>query len=256
MGLDELKDKYRAFPIWARLMMALIIGIAPGACSYFDEVEAIESRLLEEQTREEAARTKFEASRKTKSEIPKLVDKLEFTEDQIKEASKRLPQNYLMESILSMTATNAKQVGLSLTGFKPSCELKAAEPEFKYVERAIDVSASGKFQQLASFFDKMVHSETMLFIRDIVIEPHSSEAVDDGSANNLTPYQVAELSRRNLTLNATFKVVVYRAMKPTEEPDFQSKESCESVESTEELTPAPAGTPPAVDPAPTEAPPG
>ena len=61
MGLDELKDKYRTFPMWARLAMAVIIGIAPGACSYFDEVEVIGNALQEAQGREDAARVKFEA---------------------------------------------------------------------------------------------------------------------------------------------------------------------------------------------------
>jgi Tfp pilus assembly protein PilO len=237
MGLDELKDKYRSFPIWARLMMAFIIGIAPGACSYFDEIEQIESGLLEAQMREAAARAKFEADRKTKGEIPKLEEQLVFTEGQLDKASKKLPESYLIESVLTLTATNAKQAGLTLTSFKPNCELKG-QSDFKFVERAISVTAAGKFQQLASFFDKMVHSEMMLFIREIDIEPTASAGRDPSAAASLTPYQAAELSRQNLTLNASFKVVVFRAMKAEEESTFDERKSCDDpAQTAEELTP-------------------
>jgi Tfp pilus assembly protein PilO len=255
--MDELKDKYRAFPIWARLLMAFIIGIAPGACSYFDEVGVVEAGLAEAQAREEVARQKFEASRKTKAEIPKLEEQLVFTEGQLEQASKKLPESYLIESVLSLTATNAKQAGISLTGFKPSCELKG-QSEFKFVERAIAVSAVGKFQQLASFFDKMVHSEMMLFVREIAIEPNGSKAVDatPEATTELTPYQIAEKARQNLTLKASFKVVVFRAMKTEEETYFENKESCETESpSAEAITPVPPGAqdPTAPAPVPTDA---
>ena len=250
MGLDELKDKYRAFPIWARLMMALIIGIAPGACSYFDEVESVEAGLTEAQNREEAARMKFEADRKTKANIPKLEEELDFTEGQLEVAAKRLPESYLIETILSLTATNAKQAGIYLTSFKPSCELKG-EAEFKYIEREIAVTATGKFQQIAGFFDKMVHSDVMLFIRGIVIEPRPATAI---AGPEITPFQAAENARRDLTLNATFKVVVFRAMKDEEAEVFENKENCDAVPA-DELTPPPEAinTPP-TDAAPTPAP--
>ena len=238
-GMDELKEKYRAFPIWARLLMAFIIGIAPGACSYFDEVEVVESGLAEATAREDAARLKFEASRKTKAEIPKLEEQLVFTEGQLEQASKKLPESYLIESGLTLTATNAKQAGINLTGFKPSCELKG-QSEFKFVERAIAVSAVGKFQQLASFFDKMVHSEMMLFVREIAIEPNTSQTVEPTTDEMLTPFQIAEKARQNLTLKTSFKIVVFRAMKTEEESYFENKESCETeAPSAEALTPAP-----------------
>jgi len=239
MDFDELKDKYRAFPIWARLSMALIIGIAPGACSYFDEIEMIEQGLVDAQSREDAARVQFEADRKQKANIPKLEEELVFTEGQLEKAIKSLPDGYLIESILALTASNAKRAGINLTGFKPNCELKG-EAEFNYVERTIEVTATGKYQQIAGFFDKMVHSDVMLFIREIVIEP-TANAVDasrDSQAG--TPFQLAELSRRNLLLRASFKIVVFRAMKPEEASYFDRKETCETdMETAAGMTPIP-----------------
>jgi hypothetical protein len=160
----------------------------------------------------------------------------------LEQAAKKLPESYLIESILSLTASNAKQAGINLTGFKPSCELKG-QADFKYVEREIDVTASGKFQQLASFFDKMVHTDVMLFLRAISIEPFSAVEENENRTGEKSPYQIAQLARQNLSLNASFKVVVFRAMKDEESDYFERKENCATEEEEMLLPPAAVNAP-------------
>lgn len=234
MSLDELKEKYKSLPMSARVLMALIIGILPGACSYLDEVETVESSLVEAESKELAARAQFEANRKEKTNIPKLEEELAYTEEQLEKAKKKLPESYLMENVLALTAGHAKASGVKMKKFEPLCELKGVA-EFKYVERLINVEIEGKYQQIASFFDRMVHSESMLFIREIDMEraPLPNMVVmfprqlnDRGPPpSNL---EVAEKSRKMMVLRAAFKLVIFRGMKDEESAFFEYKNSCEN----------------------------
>lgn len=232
MGLDELKEKYRSLPIWARILMALIFGILPGACSYLDEVETVEASLTDAENKESSARNQFEANRKEKANIPKLEEELVYTEEQLEKAKRKLPEGYLMENVLALTAGNAKASGVKMKKFEPLCELKGVG-EFKYVERMIDVEVNGKYQQISSFFDRMVHSESLLFLREIDIDRAPLPGMDvlfpvaiDVVKLPPTQLEVAEKSRLAMTLNAKFKLVIFRGMKDEESVFFEYKNSC------------------------------
>lgn len=263
MSFDELKDKYRALPVWARLMMAVIIGILPGACSYLDEAEVLETQLSDATVKESEARAKFESNRKEKANIPKLEEELAYTEEQLEKAKKKLPEGYLIEDILTLTASNAKKSSVQLKSFEPTCELKG-EADFKYVEFPIKVEVIGKFPAIASFFDRIVHSENMVFIREVDIEragdsgeKSNAAPVVDSSAGAIVDRKTALAMRENLQLAAKFKLVVFRGMKDDEEGYFESKMSCDEDSENMEVPAMPPNIPAAEAPAgaaPTEAP--
>lgn len=247
--MEELKEKYRSLPVWARLLMAFIIGILPGACSYLDEAEILEASLSDAQAKESTARDQFEKNRREKANIPKLEEELAYTEEQLEKAKKSLPEGYLVENVLSLTANSAKSAGVQLERFLPTCELKGGG-DFKYVEFPIDVQVTGKFQQIASFLDKLVHAEMMIFVRALDLKPVVSE--ETTQAHDSTPYSRSVEERRAQRLSADFKLVVFRAMKDEEESYFEARTSCEGGQDGESPDPnfapgAPIKVPPVSD---------
>jgi Tfp pilus assembly protein PilO len=252
--MDELKEKYKSLPFWARLLMALIIGILPGACSYLDEAEVLEASLQEARNAENTARSNFEKNRGEKANIPKLEEELAYTEEQLEKARKKLPEGYLVENVLTVAASSAKAAGVSLRKFTPTCELRG-QGEFKYVEFPIDVQISGKYQQIASYLDKIVHAEMMIFIRRIELRLGDPVDMRD-MQNEASDYNRQLRSRRDQTLNADFQMVVFRGMKDDEEAFFDNRTSCadESGEGAEFVPGQPVEIPPPPAPAPVEAP--
>lgn len=223
--MEELKDKYRSLPFWARLLMALIIGILPGACSYLEEADVLESTLTSARESENTARSNFENNRKEKANIPKLEEELAYTEEQLEKAKKKLPEGYLVEDVLSLAASSAKSAGVMLRRFTPTCELKG-QGEFKYVEFPVNVQVSGKYQQIAAYLDKIVHAEMMIFVRGLTIALGEAPDLRDLRAET-SEYERALRTRREQTLTADFQLVVFRGMKDEEESFFEGRTNCD-----------------------------
>ena len=47
MEIEELKERYKVLPIWARLLTAVVIGLVPAVYVYLDEGDALAARLDE-----------------------------------------------------------------------------------------------------------------------------------------------------------------------------------------------------------------
>ena len=64
MDLEELKERYKMLPMWARLLVAALIGLIPGGWIYYDEGDTLQAQLVTSQSNQEGARAKFEEARR------------------------------------------------------------------------------------------------------------------------------------------------------------------------------------------------
>ncbi len=217
MDFEELKERYKMLPLWARFLIAGIIGLLPGAYIYYDEGDALQAQLDEVGSKESEAREKFEQSRQQKANLPKLEEEMAFTEEQLLKAKKKLPDTYRIEEILQTAATIAKEVGVKLVIFDPLDEIQHPDG-YKYVELPIKTEIQGRFGQIASFFDRIVHLETSIFVRRLEIArvPLQNLTAALATAPAKTEFQIARESRQNLRLTATFELVVFRGMSKEE----------------------------------------
>lgn len=237
MNLDDIKEKYRGAPVWARLTAAAVLGLMPAIWIYMEDSELLATTLQDSQSREVAERAKFEAALGLKSNVPKLEEQLAFTEEQMVKAKKSLPDSYRIEDILERAATLAKESGVRLVTFKPGAEVFNRSPS-QYVELPIATEIEGKFGQIAAFLDRVVHLESSIFVRklDMVRVENVSDAAP--SPATTTAYQTAVRSRQQTAVTAKFDLAIYRAMTDAEALGAEG-----NVPATPPATPPPAPAP-------------
>ena len=218
--MEELKERYKMLPMWARLVLASIVGLIPAAYVYFDEGDALQEQLSTSQDSEEKARDKFEVARKQKANLPQLEEQLVFTEEQLVKAKKKLPDSYKIEEILQKSASIAKQVGVRMINFDPGDEVPHND-DFHFVELPIHTELDGRFAEVMGFFDKIVHLDTSIFIRKIELtrvlkKAQVSSTSQQAEQQNKTEFQLAKDNRDNVRMKATFDLVIFRGMNDAE----------------------------------------
>lgn len=221
MDFEEIKERYKMLPLWARFLIAGILGLLPGAYVYYDEGDALQTQLETTTGEEGEARAKFEEARQQKANVPKLEEELEFTEQQLEKAKKKLPDIFHIEDVLQKAATIAKEVGVKLVKFEPQEDILHRE-DYKFVEKPIKTEIEGRFGQIAAFFDRIVHLETSVFVRKIdvtrVVKEKNDEAEPGPQAQRQkTEFQLAKEARQNLRLRASFDIAMFRGMSKDEE---------------------------------------
>ena len=214
MELEELKEHYKVLPMWSRLLVAVVIGLAPGAYVYYDQGQTLQDNLAAVQMQEDGARTKFEKARRQKANLPKLEEQLSFTQEQLAKAKRKLPDSYRIEDVLEKAATIAKETGVGLLRFDAGDEIPHNET-YHYVELPIVTEVQGRFAQLASYFDRIVHLDGSIFLRHIELVRAKNQTVSQSNRRK-SAYQLAKEARQNLRLKATFELVVYRGMSDAE----------------------------------------
>jgi len=226
ISVDELKERYKMLPVWARLAVAFSVGLTPGIYLYFDEGDALNDKLVESQQLVLSSRQKFEAAREKKANLPQLEEQMAFTEEQLAKAKLKLPDRIVIEDVLQKTATIAKQTGVQLSAFNPSPDIIHTQP-YQYVEAPIAAEITGRFAQVATFLDQMIHLDGTIFMRHIELTRHEPEDKKAIRANQdegpISAFDLAQNARHDLQVHAKFDIVVYRSMNdhdqgPSESP--------------------------------------
>lgn len=211
MDIQELKEKYKAIPVHIRLLIVGVLALAPAAYTLYDEGSALDEKLVTARSLEDANRQAFERDRSKKGNLPKLEEQKAFTMEQLEKARKRLPDQVRIEDILQKAETIAKETGVRLKVFRPEKEVGGGD-EFKYMELPITTEITGKFNQIASFYDRVVHLDGTVYLRKIDIAPLPAALQESGKKAQLSDAEKARRERADLTLAANFQIVVYRSM--------------------------------------------
>lgn len=218
MALEGVKEIYRDMSIVKKAVLIIAVGSTPGACKYMDEAELLNEDLERAYNARDAAKTKFEKARKQKANLPKLEEQLAFTEAELAKASDKLPDEFAMGKILQKTAMIAQDVGIELNLFQPGQESPAGTV-FKYVELPIALQMVGTYGQIATFFDRIVHLDMLVHIKDteLSVAPLESDE-DDATANENQPKELTQRERRqNAKLTGSADMVIFRTLTQKEE---------------------------------------
>lgn len=166
----------------------------------------------------DSAKAKFEKAVNLKNNLPKLEQTLTNTKGELASASKKLPDNFLIENVLQKTAMIAQDVGIELRSFDPG-RVAPSGSTYKYAELPISVQIFGTFSQIASFLDRIVHLELLIHIENLQLELSSLEnktpaALDLSNKINLLAFQ--KRSREFSRLTGTVDIVIYRTLNHNE----------------------------------------
>ena len=226
MDSEELISRYKLMPMAARLLIALLLGIIPAYYIYLEDGDELEKQMNDVKEKLSTLEGKFEKERAKRNKLPELEAKLAFTEQQLKESSKRLPETFLMNDILQEASTIARDVGVELQVFDPGTPEPAGDA-FKYMEMPIELVISGKYTQIANFYDRLANLEKMVHVRNIRLvpmpidnrNPFAAPAVPK-SEENLSGAQ--RTSRADFRIQASAAMVIYRGMTAAEESKIAS----------------------------------
>lgn len=221
MDLDELKERYKLLPLWTRLLMMAILGLAPSAFYYTDTGEYLLEDLENAKNGRDGNRSLFEQARSKKGNLPKLEEQMAFTEQQLEEAKKQLPDVFLVEDLLQRLAAIANESGVVLRAFKPDDEPTPGNGDYKYMELGHETNIEGRYNNVAAFLDKVAHLESSVFIKSIEIDREAGQKAALAGANKennaLQRHKDAIASRKNTRVLAKVKMVAYRSMTDVEQ---------------------------------------
>lgn len=237
MEVEELKERYRGLPVWGRMAIAVVLGLLPAAYIWLDEAEALEEQLEESKTQLDAADAKLKQAVAAKKRIPQIEERLAELEEQLVKAKKALPDTYRVEEVLQKTAAIAKESGVRMTLFNPEKEVPAGQADFRYMQLPIATEIEGKFNQVATYLDKLVHLEHSIFIKSVDIG--SLEPDETTDKTHKSEYQIARENRQNLVVRGKVMMAAHRSMSEKEMNDADVAEAQQPGTPGAQTPPAP-----------------
>ncbi len=230
--LEEQIAKYRNLKNSYRIAICIFLGLLYPAYDFQEQWEISQARLEQTQREREAAEKQFLLGKKQKDDLPRLEEKLQFTENELKEASKKLPNDFKMDDILQKATLIASETGLYLEAFVPG-EGTPSGVEYKYVEMPIQTKITGTFDQILRFYDRLVHLDLLVYVRNISIgvtkgiavaqkeipEDQSKAKTDEKTLAGKS--KMTEIIGVNNKLNAIAEVVVFRSLTDIEINEMQ-----------------------------------
>ena len=222
MQVEELVINYKRRKPSQRLAALIGIGLLfPALWGWINtDIGGIESRKSQaalEKTNSEAELQKFIEQKK---DAPRLEERLKFTENEMADARKRLPSEYYIDLMIQKIGVLANRAKVSLKLFSPG-EEAVVQGQVPYVEMPIKVEVTGGYNEIAQFYDAIVHFDSMIHIRNMEFHTSANEEgrvskSSRSSEQNLDVSQRFESEVRNHQIVASMLLVLFRSMKPDE----------------------------------------
>jgi|GEM_PF-1470985 len=216
MEFAEIKERYKLLPPKKRWGAAAGAGVLVVLVAYFSSFDftVLEEQLTSADAAASEAQTKFETAKNQKANLPQLEEAVAVTEEQLAKAKARLPLSYDIEDTLHKVSTIAKEINVLLPVFVPGNEITGGGAS-RYAELPISIKICGSYAQIAAFFDRVVHLEQSIKVRNIKM--NSVGACETGQAEaplavELTGVEGAKEQRRKVKVDTTADLILFRAI--------------------------------------------
>jgi type IV pilus assembly protein PilO len=224
--MEEWINRYKILKPSQRFFIMLFCSLILPIYYYSQTVGSIETDLETSMGERDGAKAAFEKARDRKANLPKLEEQLSLTENELFEASKRLPDQFIMDKILQKVSLLAKETGTELLLFDPKAPIPS-NTAFRYAKLPIKIQMIGSYSQIGTFFDRVVHLKLLVHIRNIKLIATKKTSPTAGSE---TP--------GDIRIKAFADLLVYRTLTSREQEAID-----QSIEPPPEApAPAPAQT--------------
>ena len=139
-----------------------------------------------------------------------------------------------MGKILQKTAMIAQDVGVDLNLFQPG-QGAPAGGVFKYVELPISLQIIGTYVQIATFFDRVVHLDLLVHIKNIELslakdieKSISEKAAGSIKDKDLQREAIQRARRENAKIMGTADMVIFRTLSRREELAIEAASQAKS----------------------------
>ena len=118
---------------------------------------------------------KLAAAKITAKELPGLKEEFSKAEVQLSVVMKALPESKEIPSLLESISLSGQEAGLEFVLFQPGNERNKSF----YAEIPVSIQISGKYHNVAVFFDKVARLPRIVNIQDIVMKVDQSKKNND-----------------------------------------------------------------------------
>ncbi|MCB9228789.1 MAG: type 4a pilus biogenesis protein PilO [Deltaproteobacteria bacterium] len=224
MIFESAIDNYKGQAIWKRMLLLVVLSIIPSVMTFFEDGQSLHEELSMAKSARDSSAVKFKNARKRKTNLPVLEEQLSYTQEQLLLASKKLPDEFIIEKVLQKVSVIAQDLGLKLQEFDPG-QGQPAGGLFKYVEMPIHLKLLGTFAQTATFFDRVVHLELLSHIKNI--EMTATSTIDESLSKKTSDVKLSsdtmqKIAREKLKISSNAEMVIFRTMNETEESALTS----------------------------------
>ena len=268
MQKEEIIANYKRRKPTHRLGAAIGIGLLlPALWGWVNtdigEIEARKSQAVSEKDSSEIHLNRLIAQKKN---APRLEEQLKFTESELVEARKRLPSEYFIDLMIQRLGLLANKAKVTLKLFSPGEESIVQGP-VQYVEMPIKMEVIGGFNEIAQFYDAIVHFDTMIHIRNVELKSSkaSEENKSEKDPSTLAPKEELDVSQKfemeskSHQVLGSMTLVLFRSMRQDETsvgnaPPGSSQQAGQPANSSSSALaqgiPPPATPPPSAPPSP------
>ncbi len=114
---------------------------------------------------------KLVIAKKNAARLPKLRAQMKEEEAKFQQASKALPENREIPSLLTSISQSGREAGLEFQLFQPGGEINK---KF-YSEIPVAIKLDGGYHNIAEFFDRVAALSRIVTIRDIAMSPSQGD---------------------------------------------------------------------------------
>lgn len=225
MDLEDIGLRYKEVAIWKRIVAIIAISFLPGAYDFWDRWETLVQSKKTAQEEKVKQEEKLKEALEKHKKLAELEEVLAATEAEVKEASKKLPDEVIMDQFLQRTELIAQDLGLSLKLFQPREEIPS-ETEFKYMKLPVHVEMVGTFGQIASFLDRIVHLETIVHVENLDLSVNEEEKKSNQASSlaefNVVNEKAEEMKRSKIRIRASADLMIFRGLTQRENEFIQS----------------------------------
>ena len=158
--LEKLSKIQRILVFGSTLL--LTIGVF-GYFMYFPKMQQIQKLGSEHKELEK----KLAVDKNTAKNLPKLQEEMNNAELQLKVVMKALPETKEIPTLLESISLTGQDAGLEFVLFQPGNE----QDKNFYAEIPVSIQISGKYHNVAVFFDKVARLPRIVNIQDIIMKP-------------------------------------------------------------------------------------
>jgi len=143
-------------------ILLLAIGVS-GYFLFFPKMQEIQTLGSEYEELEK----KLAAAKNTAKTLPKIKEEMNNAESQLKVVMKALPETKEIPTLLEGISLSGQDAGLEFVLFQPGNERNQSF----YAEIPVSIQVSGKYHNVALFFDKVARLPRIVNIQDINMKP-------------------------------------------------------------------------------------
>lgn len=210
--MDELIEKLKHASAATKVLIVLALGGAYNVYSYINDTPALEAQLSQVKQERDLAKRRYNKAKSDAESLYKLDAALKAIREKLSQAKTYLPDTIHIDEILHTTARFCKRYQVNLDGFSPKPE-EPSNDDARYVVKPIALSLTGRFVDIARFFDSIVHLKSIVHLRDIVLEKSEGDNKNGEVLDlfRLTPEQRQRYAERNTKVKATADLLLFKS---------------------------------------------